>query len=143
MYEIKHIVCILYLFLLSLIDIKKRKIPIWGLIIGVAMSVLFQCITRDKDFILIVSGAMTGIIFIVVSRVTNEKFGYGDSILILALGIFLGFWNILYLLFIAFLLAAVYSIFLLSVYHRGKKESFPFVPFLAMGYVGGMMLGNF
>ena len=143
MYEIKHIVCILYLFLLSLIDIKKRKIPIWGLIIGVAMSVLLQCIIRDKDFILIVSGAMTGIIFIVVSRVTNEKFGYGDSILILALGIFLGFWNILYLLFIAFLLAAVYSIFLLSVYHRGKKESFPFVPFLAMGYVGGMMLGNF
>ena len=88
MYEIKHIVCILYLFLLSLTDIKKRRIPLWGLIIGVAMSVLFQCITRDKDFILIVSGAMTGIIFIVVSRVTNEKFGYGDSILILALGIF-------------------------------------------------------
>lgn len=143
MYEISQGICFIYLLVLSFIDIKSRKIPVWTLIIGMMLSIIFQYMAGNTDHILIILGAMTGVVFIITSKMTKEKFGYGDSILILILGIFLGFWNIMYLLFIAFFVSAVYSVILLSVFRKGKKESFPFIPFLTIGYLGGVIFGKF
>ncbi|MCU6748389.1 A24 family peptidase [Faecalicatena acetigenes] len=143
MYEISQGICFIYLLILSFIDIKSRKIPVWTLIIGMMLSVIFQYMTGNTDYILVVLGGIIGAVFIITSKATKEKFGYGDSILIFILGIFLGFWNILYLLFIAFFVSAVYSIILLSIFRKGKKESFPFIPFLTIGYLGGVLFGKF
>lgn len=44
-----------------------------------------------------------------LSWFTQESFGYGDSILILILGILSGGWNLLWILFAAFLIASVYG----------------------------------
>ena len=89
------------------------------------------------------AGAGVGIVFLVVSRVTDESLGYGDSILILIMGGFLGFWNILSLLVAAFSMAALFSIFMLLRKKFHRKSAFPFVPFLTAAYIGGMIIGAY
>ena len=84
-----------------------------------------------------------GLGFLAVSKVSGEALGYGDSILITILGIFLGFWNILSVLMAAFLLAAVFSAVMLARRGFTRKSSFPFVPFLAAAYIGAVLTGGF
>ena len=82
-----------------------------------------------------------GTVFLAVSKVTEEAFGYGDSVLILIMGGFLGFWDILALLTGAFILAAAFSLILLIRSRFQRKDTFPFVPFLTAAYLGGMAFG--
>ena len=82
-----------------------------------------------------------GIFFLLLSKVTRESFGYGDSILILLIGGLTGLWNLLSLLMIAFSTAALFSIFMLIRKHFSRKSSFPFVPSLTIAYIGGVLLG--
>ena len=74
-----------------------------------------------------------------ISRLTEEKIGYGDSLLIIVLGTFLGMWKLLILLLGAFGLAAAVSILLKRKFTR--KSMIPFVPFLTVAYMGEMLGG--
>lgn len=59
--------------------------------------------------VLMVTGALVGGVFLLISRLTQEAFGYGDSLMIAVTGVYLGFWNVLYLLVWAYVLAAVFA----------------------------------
>lgn len=131
----------LYLLVLAVMDIKKKKIRLSFLLYGFLFIPAVLVCTSQVPVILNAAGGAVGLAFIGVSRVTGESFGYGDSILITIMGSFLGFWNILTLLMTAFGMAAVYSIILLIKNDFKSKDSFPFVPFLAAAYIGGMAVG--
>lgn len=83
---------------------------------------------------------MVGVLFLIISKCTKEAIGYGDSWMILLLGVYLGLWNILWLLSIAFVLSGVMSAFVLRKNKYFSKVSFPFIPFLAVSYAGVMYL---
>ena len=140
MCEVEKILFAIYLIVLSVMDIRKRKLSLIFLVSGLLLSAA-ACLTgRDNTWFQILGGAAVGSVFIIISRVTEESFGYGDSILILIMGSFLGFWNLIYVLMAAFSLAAVMSVFLLISRKFNRKSSFPFVPFLAAAYIGGVIL---
>ena len=107
-----------YLLILSVIDIRWKKVSVRSLLILLAIAVLCQ-----------------------VSWFTQESFGYGDSILILILGILSGGWNLLWILFAAFLIASVYGGIMIARKKYTRKNSFPFIPFLTVAYLGGMIGG--
>lgn len=125
---------------LAVWDIRYRQMPLWVLLLILAASVICKGIVRDVSFTLAVMGGAVGLCFMGISAATNESFGYADSILIFILGIYMGVWNVLYLLAMAFLLAAVYAGIKLSLHRFGRKVSIPFIPFLALGYMGVMFL---
>ena len=132
-----------YMIVLMLMDIKWKKLSLAALMSGfIILTAGFLC-GRNIHVMLLAAGAGVGIVFMVVSRVTEEAFGYGDSILILIMGGFLGFWNILSLLVAAFSIAALFSIFMLVRKKFHKKSAFPFVPFLTAVYIGGMIIGAY
>ena len=83
----------------------------------------------------------SGGVFLFLSWFTQESFGYGDSILILILGILSGGWNLLWILFAAFLIASVYGGIMIARKKYTRKNSFPFIPFLTVAYLGGMIGG--
>ena len=85
-------------------------------------------------------GIGIGILFFIVSKVTKEAIGYGDSWLILLLGLYLGASKVLQLLFAASLGAAVVSLFYLWKYHWKRNATLPFVPFLVLAYLGVMFV---
>lgn len=90
---------------------------------------------------MMVAGGLCGGVFLFLSWFTQESFGYGDSILILILGILSGGWNLLWILFAAFLIASVYGGIMIARKKYTRKKSFPFIPFLTIAYLGGMIGG--
>lgn len=89
----------------------------------------------------VAGGILTGFLFMGISRLTEEKIGYGDSLLIIVLGTFLGMWKLLILLLGAFGLAAAVSILLMIKRKFTRKSMIPFVPFLTVAYMGEMLGG--
>lgn len=142
-YKISQMGCLLYLSGMSVLDIKNRRLPVWMLAAGGFFAVVFQVCWKGAPLILVVSGGIVGMIFLAVSKVTKEAFGYGDSVLIGVLGIYLGFWNLLNLLAMAFLLSAVAAIWALAKQKFTRKTVLPFVPFLGTGYLLMLFLGGF
>lgn len=130
---VSGIICLMYLFILSGQDIISRTVSVWLLISGIIAAVFYQFLVCEEALFLCAAGAVIGIAFIGVSKVTKEGIGYGDSILILVLGIYLGLWDLLYMLMIAFSLSAIFSTIILAASHYNRKKTFPFIPFLAVG----------
>ena len=137
-----------YMEVLAVIDVRKRKISLRLLLSGFVLSAVLLtsalCLgEREIPWLLLAGGMAVGAGFLLISRITGESFGYGDSILILIIGIFLGFWNLMYLLLGAFSMAAVFSAVMMIKHRFNRKSSFPFVPFLAAAYLGGMFIGTY
>lgn len=143
LYNISQAGCLLYLGWLSVLDIRNRRLPIWLLAAGGIFASVFHVIWRGFPVILVVAGGAVGIVFLAVSKVTEEGFGYGDSILIGILGVYLGFWNLLNLLVVTFLFASGTAMAVLAKRKFRKKTVLPFVPFLGIGYVVIMLLEGF
>ena len=131
----------IYMIVLAVMDIKWKKLSLAVLLSGFIIVVAGFLCGRDIHVILLAAGAGGGIVFLVISRVTEESFGYVDSILIVIMGGFLGFWNILSLLVMAFSMSALFSIFMLIKKKFHRKSAFPFVPFLTAAYIGGIFIG--
>ena len=83
-----------------------------------AGSVIYQVVTRDVEWRLSVAGGFVGAGFLIMSRLTRETIGYGDSLAILILGIYLGIWSLLVVLVTSFFILAVIALICLC----GSKE---------------------
>lgn len=124
----------------SVSDWRRKAIPLWLLVLF-SIATLSLCILCQNSSIgQRAGGVALGLVFFAISKCTKEALGYGDSWMILLLGIWLGGTRLLQLLFAASLISGMASLFLL--WRRGwkRKETIPFVPFLALAYVlGGMV----
>ena len=80
-------------------------------------------------------GASVGVVLLVIGYLTKEKIGYGDGILFVATGIYLGFWNNLILLWLSTSLAGIYGIILMLLKKKKKDSEIPLVPFVLGVYV--------
>lgn len=94
------------------VDLKTRSLPVWVLTLAsVSMGIFRVCNWKNSTWLWL-GGAVVGVLFLIISKCTKEAIGYGDSWMILLLGVYLGLWNILWLLSIAFVLSGVMSGFL-------------------------------
>lgn len=69
-------------------------------------------------------------------------FGGGDMKLMAAAGVFLGWKRTLLAGVTAILAGGIYSIYLLAVKRKSKKECFAFGPFLCFGLIGAFLVGD-
>lgn len=136
-----RIVFALYLVILTVMDLKRRKLKLSVLLAGGIFIPAEVFCSSGVSPVYLAAGGAVGAVFLGISKITEESFGYGDSILILIMGCFIGFWDILTLLMAAFMMAAVFSLVLLIRGRFRRKDSFPFVPFLTAAYIGGMAFG--
>ena len=118
-----------------------EEVSVRSLLILLAIAVLCQVLCSKGELRMMVAGGLCGGVFLFFSWFTQESFGYGDSILILILGILSGGWNLLWILFAAFLIASVYGGIMIARKKYTRKNSFPFIPFLTVAYLGGMIGG--
>ena len=90
MYSFSQLCCVGYLCYLSVLDIQKRRLPEGLLAAGVGVAAAVAVLKIFLGFgplLLSLAGAAVGIAFLWISKITDEAFGYGDSILIIALGL--------------------------------------------------------
>ena len=79
-------------------------------------------------------------IFLLASVITGGALGMGDGWVMLALGCMTGTTVYLRTLGSGLFLSAVVSALLLTVFHRSRKTEIPFIPFLFLGYTGGIFI---
>ena len=129
-----------FLSMCAVCDSRKKRIPAI-LLIGMSVAVLVFVLCFKKTMIgAHLLGGLLGVVFFLVSKYTKEAVGYGDSWLILLLGLYLGRFEALRVLLLASIGAAVYALFCLWKHHWKRDVTIPFAPFLAVAYVGVLFL---
>lgn len=131
----------LYLLLLSGFDMKEKKVPIIllvvGLIIVVGIKTEYILFGGDKGMMNITApllGCVPGLFFLGLGKITKAV-GLGDGMILLILGILVGYGQMIILLTISLLLQAVVSVLLLGLKKVNLKTGIPFIPFLTGGYL--------
>ncbi len=142
MWPVSQIICMGILVNLSIADICSRKISVYLLVFCNLTALGYQILIEKGDIWLILGGVGVGLLFLVISRITREGIGYGDSWTILIMGIYLGIWELLGVLLTAFLILGVVSALCLGVKKMSRKYRLPFLPFLAAGYLCSILTGG-
>ena len=127
---------------LSVMDYRIRKVPRDVLLLCMAGVIIYQVLTGNVDWKLSVAGGLSGILFLWISKITNEAIGYGDSLAILILGIYLGIWGLLEVLMTAFFILGIIGLICVVIKRKKKGLAFPFYPFLTVGYLLGVCIGG-
>lgn len=140
--EISRIICFGILAGMSVLDVAYRKVPIKALLIAAAGAVGYHALCREEEMLVLAAGAAVGVLFVFVSKVTKEGIGYGDSLGILTLGLYLGVWSLLEVLGRALFLLALSGAVLLAGKRMSRKCALPFYPFLTIGYALWMIGGT-
>lgn len=124
----------------SVSDWRKKTIPYVFLVVLGMVVVAFTFLCNGTSARMRISGALMGILFLMISKCTHEAIGYGDSWILLLLGIHMGILKVLSVLSVAAVLAAVVSLFFLWKCHWKRQATLPFVPFLTISYLGVILL---
>lgn len=145
----EHIILCGYLGICSCYDCRYRRIPLWLLRLGIGMGFLYAAVmllTGRIVWQMALAGAAPGTVMLLYSRLSQEKLGWADGLMVLAAGL-VQQWErctaeVLAACFFTFLAAL-----LLLLSGKGSKSTkIPFAPFfLAAVLILGMMdivLGN-
>lgn len=123
----------------SAADIRKREISCAQLffVLGIGViwqGVLGQLIGWDTAGGLIVGGLAWGF-----GCLSSGRFGKGDGLVILCLGLYLGAGITLSVLLLSLLLSSVAAGYLLIFKKKPRQFAIPFVPFLMAGFLTGLV----
>lgn len=125
-----------WLFILSVMDINKKSVPIWLLGIGAvntAVTLLTEGLSGDIDGWLLCRSMFPGAVFLAIAAATG-KAGYGDGIVLIMLGLMSGFKVCLLALTAGLFLIAIFSGALLALRKVKRNSRIPFLPFLTVGW---------
>lgn len=126
----------------AIYDIRKKEIPLLPMILGIIFALIawiWRILTGKAELTELFSAVLPGIFLLVIGLCSKEKIGFGDGILLVMIGLMIGFPLCLGVLCIGLIGSCLYALFLL-VFRKAKRgDSFPFAPFLAVA-VGVCMI---
>lgn len=124
----------------GIMDIKWKKVNLLVFIPFIVAGILCNLIYKVISPASILGGMAIGILILIISFVTRGKIGSGDGAILIVTGLFLGFFdNLFMLLSAAFLVAIVGAVFLL-IKGVNKNYEIPFIPFLFISFIGDLIL---
>lgn len=134
---------IFVLLAISIIDIKKGIIPNW-LVAVLAMAGTVKIIFQPDMWGMHLIGGAVGLGFLgaIVLGSRGRAMGMGDVKMAGALGLFLAWPAIILSLFFAFVLGGLWSSALIILGKKKLKDTIAFGPFLALGAVLSLLIGN-
>lgn len=138
----------LILLIGSVYDWKYYGLPVWLLLISILGGLggaLYSLLGKDASLINVGMAFLPGVIALILSYITREQLGYGDGLLILALGGCLGLQHTIVVVGIALGASFVTSVALVLSRKVSRTQKIPFVPFLCVGWLiawgGGVLFG--
>ena len=134
--EVKSAIILLYLGILAGMDVRKRQISL--VLTGVLFlaGIGWQILVEQTSWLEWLLSLLPGAGFLTLSYISREQVGYGDGLLLLTVGIWLGFGQTFGVLTLALILCSVLCGVLLMRKKIRKQDSIPLVPFLLLGFVG-------
>lgn len=131
----KAVVLLAGLFISAWIDLKREIIYVPLIVCMGIIGVIYHIFLQENTIWNLMSGMLIGVILLLGGIWSGEKIGYGDGVIFIMTGIFLGFWGNMLLLVIASILAGVTCTGLLLTHKKCKEEQIVFVPFIFISYV--------
>jgi len=119
---------------LSVEDIRFRKLSGEPLAMMMVLGIGYQIYEESSSWITVLCGMGIGLVFLGISYITKEALGYGDSILIGVLGLFVGAIELIEILMVTWIGVMVIAMILLMIKRFHRRTALPFVPFLTVGY---------
>lgn len=120
-------------------DIRRKEVSLAAAAVFAAAALGWSIYTgRISPEFFIPAGI--GSLFLAVSVMTKGALGMGDGWLMMALGTVLETGEFLAMLLIGMGCSAVWAGILLVIRRKGRNTEIPFVPFLLLGYIGGVLL---
>lgn len=130
------------LIALTMIDIDTFRLPDVLVSLLAAVGVLKILVTVEPGFWNSLLGAVgAGGIFFLIAHFYPDGMGLGDVKLVAALGVYLGFPDVFYAVFLASLFGVIAGGINLVIKKKNLRDPIPFGPFLAAGAVV-MLLGK-
>jgi len=132
------------LMIIFLVDLKTFIIPDKILIPTIFIS-LFYILLFDSDIINRLIGAGIWFLFFLIIHLISKGrwMGFGDVKLAILLGFLVSWPNILIAMFLSFFIGAIISIGLILIKNKNLKSEVPFAPFLIVGTLVTVFLGDY
>lgn len=132
-----EIIMTIYLIVVSIMDMTKKRISVGLLFFGGVLSLVSGILRVDGANLpigMLLQGTLPGMILMLFSFVTTMV-GYGDGVIVCCLGLAMGLYRCLLVLGVGLFLLSIVSMLLLI----GKKirltGTIPFLPFLMMAFL--------
>ena len=122
------------LSMLAIEDGHKQKIPVLPVVLCGIAGVIFHLMFERITVMDMLGGFLIGLFLLFLSLYTRGKIGKGDGILLMATGVYLGFWNNLLLLWMASCMAGIFGIGVCIKRRKWRGTRLPFVPFLFLAF---------
>ncbi len=134
--EVKNAIILLYLGILAGMDVRKRQISL--VLTGVLFlaGVGWQIMVEHALWLECLLSLLPGAGFLLLGYVSREQVGYGDGLLLLTVGIWLGLGQTFGIVTLGLVLCSVLCGVLLMRKKMRRQDSVPLVPFLLLGFVG-------
>lgn len=137
MRRISEIILLIYLTSAAVRDIKSKTVALYPALIMAGAGVLRRLIPAFcvDTLLSCFTGTLPGIFLLTVAWITRQEVGYGDGIVLLIIGLYLGFSAGTGIFLTALLLLAPVSLFYIIFRKAGRRKKLPFIPFLLAGYI--------
>lgn len=136
---IEYIIALL-LITLAYNDWKTKRVSAWLLGVITVVAITARIFLVSTSVWNTLGGVAIGVLLFGISKWSREALGYGDSWLILSLGIYLGGMKLLEVISLASFLACLFSIAYCIRCGWSRKHTLPYIPFITAAYLGGMFL---
>ena len=128
-------VIVVFLIPCTITDLKSKTIPIWWTVVFGISAMIYQIFWKKQKLEAILFSMIIGVTLLVAAKISNQRIGYGDGIIFLILGLWIGFWDGISLLFFSLILSSIISVYLIIVRRKGRDYRIPFIPFVTAGYI--------
>ncbi|MBR1478557.1 MAG: hypothetical protein IJ608_11440 [Lachnospiraceae bacterium] len=137
----------IYLCILSMLDIKEKKIPVAAIVFGLLGALMYRVtvgLRADTAICVIILeiflGILPGLLLLVIALLSH-KAGSADGPVIMVPGILLGYRVAVEVLCMSIFLISVFSIVLLIIRRVDKNTKLPYIPFAAVSLmIGGLIM---
>lgn len=120
----------------SIQDIKDKNISVVTILAGLTAAVIINIALAPNYAVRVFIYGIPGIFLLLCAWITHEAIGYGDGLVMLAIGNIVGLEDCVKILFFSLIMAGVISLVLMIMKKVNRKSTVPFVPFLLIGVMG-------
>lgn len=138
---IQIIITGIFLSICTYIDLKRKYVNIYICLIFGAIGVMCRCIFENSNLLSVLATIIPGIFMMLISIISNESIGKGDSIVICTIGLYMGLINVIIILFIGLMVSCITGIICMVIMKKGKNYRLPFVPFITLGFIYQILMG--
>lgn len=130
----QNVVLLLLLIICAVEDFRRKEVTVTYILLFGTVGVVLHLFYPNCSVYSMLWGLLLGIGIMAVSLLSRGSIGMGDGILLTVTGVYLGGYENLELFLLGVFFAGVWSLGLLVLKKKKRKERIAFIPFLLAAY---------